>query len=411
MPAGRGGAARAARPILSIIAAALLFACSGVPPRGPAEEPPAPSSVPGSPPPGEAAPRPSEAAGSRFLRVRVDGGQPLIALEAGTVRAWDAGGRLVAEASGTVSLGAIGDRVRFNGTKLLGSDVDVAGFPELRLDGKSVGSRLRIVARNGRVMAVAVVPLETYVAAVISRETPPLFHPEALKAQAVATRTYAVGALRKPRDPSFDVVGSVEDQVFEGHGDVEEVFRAAARETRGLVLLYDGAPARTVFHSTCGGRTESAANAWGGKDIPYLGSRSCGDCQGSPVYRWEYRMTMAEGRRVARALGIPADGELRFSVASRTSTGRAARMSILSGGVERECQASEFRRAAGYARVRSLWMTIDRNGDGWIVSGRGYGHGVGMCQYGANGMARSGSGYREILERYYPGTVLAREDS
>lgn len=352
--------------------------------------------------------RPSDVVGTRFLRIRIGEGAGAVTVAADTLRAWDADGKLAAEAAGNVQLAAVGDRIRFNGTKLLGETVDVAGFPALRMGGQGVGGRLRVAARKGRLLVVAVVPLETYVSAVIARETPPRFHPEALAAQAVATRTYAVGATKKPRDPSYDVVGSVEDQVFDGIDNVAEVFRAAAEGTRGLVLVYRGELARTVFHSTCGGRTESAANAWG-KDVPYLRSQVCEDCSDSPAYRWEYRMSDAEGRRVARALGIPPGKDLRISIAERTSTGRAARVRISSGGVAREAQAAEFRKTAGYARVRSLRMEITPAADGWLISGRGYGHGVGMCQFGANGMAKSGRGVREILARYYPGTGLARE--
>jgi stage II sporulation protein D len=108
-------------------------------------------------------------------------------------------------------------------------------------------------------------------------------------------------------------------------------------------------------------------------------------------------------------MGVPAGEDLRISVTGLTSTGRAARVKILSGGVARETQAAEFRKAAGYSRVRSLWMTIEPAGEGWLITGRGYGHGVGMCQFGANGMAKAGKGFREILARYYPGTELARE--
>lgn len=411
MSSERGSAARAALLLISAIAIVALFACSGAPPRRPAEEPPSPVAPPAVSAPsttGPAATRPSETAGTRFLRVRVDGGGGAITLAADTVRVWDVDGRLAAEASGNVSLGAIGDQVRIDGKKTLGNAVDVAGLPELRMGKQRIGGRVRVTARNGQILAVAVVPLETYVAAVISRESPQLFHPEALKAQAVATRTYAVSSMRKPRDPAYDVVGSVEDQVFEGIDDVAELFRDAARETSGLVLLYGGEPARTVFHSTCGGRTETAANAWG-KDVPYLKSVVCEDCSGSPAYRWEYRMSAAEGRRVARAMGIPAKEDLRISITELTSTGRAARVKLLSGGVARETQAAEFRKTAGYSRVRSLWMTIEPAGGGWLAKGRGYGHGVGMCQYGANGMAKAGKGFREILARYYPGAEPARE--
>jgi len=409
----RGGAARAALPLLLGIAVAVLFACSGAPPRRPSEEPqppppPKPPAVSERPAPAPAPPRPSDLAEARFLRVRIEGGPGEVALAADTVRAWDADGRLAAEASGNVSLGAVGDRVRFGGTRLLGGSVDVAGVPELRVGVRKVGGRVRVTARNGQLLVVAVIPMETYVAAVVSRESPPLFHREALAAQAIATRTYAVDAMRKPRDPAYDVVGSVEDQVYEGTDNVGEVFRAAAAETRGMVLMYRGEPARTVFHSTCGGRTETAADAWG-KDVPYLRSIICEDCSESPAYRWKYRMSAAEGRRVARAMGIPAAGDLSISIAGLTSTGRAARVRILSGGVSREAQAAEFRRIAGYSKVRSLWMTIAPAADGWLITGRGYGHGVGMCQFGANRMAKSGKGFREILARYYPGTALSKE--
>ncbi|MEW6720680.1 MAG: SpoIID/LytB domain-containing protein [Thermodesulfobacteriota bacterium] len=395
-------------PLLFCAGIGLLLSCTGARPRPPAEAPPAkPPAVPERPRPPEAT-RPPESAGPRFLRVRIGGDAEAVTLSADRVNVWDAAGRLLAQASGNVPLGAVGGRIRFDGAQLLGDSVDVAGIPELRMDGRKVGGRLRLTARNGKLVAVAVVPLESYVAAVISREVPELFHPEALAAQAVATRTYAVDAARTPRDPLFDVLGSVEDQVFDGTDNVGAAFRNAAEETRGLVLLYRGAPARTVFHSTCGGRTESAANAWG-KDVPYLRSVACEDCSDSPVFRWEYRMSEAEGRRVARAMGIPPGGDLRFSVAGLTSTGRAVRVRIQSGGVSREANAAEFRRVAGYARVRSLKMAIAPAAGGWLFTGEGYGHGVGMCQFGANGMAKSGKGFREILARYYPGTDLARE--
>jgi stage II sporulation protein D len=340
--------------------------------------------------------------------VRIEEAAGEVTLAAGTVRAWDAEGRLASEGTGDVRLAAVGGRIRFDGARLLGETIDVAGYPELRLDGHRVGGRLRITARQGRLLVVAVVPLETYVAAVVSREAPELFLPEALAAQAVASRTYAVGAARKPRDPQFDVVGSVEDQVFEGIDNVAAVFRGAAEKTRGLVVLYRGELARTVFHSTCGGRTESAANAWG-KDIPYLRSQICVDCSESPVYRWEHRITAEEGRRITRAMGLPPGGEVRIDISGRTSTGRASRVRIASGGVLRDAQAAEFRKAAGYTRVRSLMMEITPVSGGWRVAGKGYGHGVGMCQFGANGMAKAGYGFREILARYYPGTVVARE--
>jgi len=351
---------------------------------------------------------PSEATGTRFVRVLLSGGKPGVVLDGETIRAWGADGKLSAEGAGRVTLTAVGERIRWNGSRLLGDTLDAAGTPELRVGGRKAGGRVRLVARKGELLAVAVVPLEPYVAAVVSREAPPRFHPEALAAMAVAARTYAVGATAKPRDPAYDVVGGVEDQVFDGMDGVAAVFREAAERTRGVVLRYRGDLVRTVYHSTCGGRTESAVYAWG-RDVPYLRTLRCDDCADSPVYRWEYRMSAAEGRRVAGALGIPPGKDLRFAVASRTPTGRTNRVRISSGGVSRELQAAVFRKTAGYAKIRSLKMEIVPVGGEWRFSGEGYGHGVGMCQFGANGMARRGAGFRDILARYYPGTETAGE--
>jgi len=407
--------------LLPLFAAGVLAlsGCAGAPPREPAPQgaPPASRSStgpapaqPGTPPrPGAVVASPSEVTGTRFIRVLLSGGTPEVVLEGETIRAWGVDGKLAAEAGGRVTLAAVGERIRWNGSRLLGDTLDAAGTPDLRVGNAKGTRRIRLLARKGELLAVAVVPLEEYVAAVLSREAAERFHPEALAALAVAVRTYAVAAAAKPRNAAYDVGGSVEDQVFDGMDGVAAGFREAADRTRGLVVRYRGELARTVYHSTCGGRTEDAGSAWGGKDIPYLRAQFCVDCADSPVYRWEYRMSEAEGRRVAKALGILPGKDLRIAVTGRTPTGRASRVRISSGGVSRELQAAEFRKAAGYAKVRSLKIEIVPVAGGWRVTGEGWGHGVGLCQFGANGMARRGAGFREILARYYPGTELHGE--
>jgi len=406
--------------LLPLFAAGLLLlsGCAGAPSREPPQRvsPPAPRPSPAPPPtrpgitprPGAVAASPPGATGIRFIRVLLPGETSGVVLEGETIRAWGVDGRLAAEATGRVTLAAVGERIRWNGSRLLGDTLDVAGAPDLRVGSREVAGRVRLLARKGELLAVAVVPLEAYVAAVLSREAPPRFHPEALAALAVAVRTYAVGAAAKPRDPEYDVVGSVEDQVFDGMDGVAAAFREAADRTRGLVVRYRGEPARTVYHSTCGGRTEDAGSAWG-KDVPYLRAQPCDDCADSPVYRWEYRMPEAEARRVAKALGVPPGKDLRIVVTGRTPTGRASRVRISSGGVSRELQAAEFRKAAGYGKVRSLKMEIVPAAGEWRVTGEGWGHGVGMCQFGANGMAKRGAGFRGILARYYPGSEIGGE--
>lgn len=413
----RSTAPRGAALLVCLVLAAGFWGCAAAPPRE-AERAPRPRPAPyvAPPPPAVAsAPRPPaappppapEPAPSRPVRVLLGGAANEVLIEGSVLRAWDAAGQAVADESNAVVLSAVGEKIRWNARTLLPSPIDVGSPGGLRTSGKRLPGRVRITARAGRLFAVAPVPLEDYVAAVASREAPPGFEPEALAALTVAVRTYALQAIEKNREPMYDVVSGVEDQVFEGMDNVTGVFRSATQETRGIVLTYGGALARAVFHSTCGGRTETAKDAWG-TDMPYLRSVACDDCRDSPVYRWSFRMSKKEGKRVALALGVRPSDDLRIEIVRRSSTGRASRVRLSSGGVSRETSAASFRKAAGYARVRSLKMEIvPVGGNGWSIAGQGYGHGVGMCQWGSNGMAKAGKGYREILARYYPGTRLA----
>lgn len=386
----------------------LVFAgCAGPPRRA---EPPAPIPPPAPPivVPAPAPPPPQVPAG-KPVRVRIAADRETLLLEGDGIRAWESGGRMVASSEGLASVRAEGGFLLWEGRQRVGSPLDVRSPTGLRIEGKRIHGAVRLVASGARLTAVALIPLEEYVAAVLAREAAPSFLPEALAAQAVAVRTYALLAMARPRSPDFDMVSDVEDQVFDGFDGVNDLFRGAADSTRGEALYFRGELARTVYHSTCGGRTESAANAWG-RDVPYLRSLFCDDCRESPVWRWEYRMDAAEGRRIALSLGVRPEGPVAFGISRTTSTGRADRVRISSGGIGLEVRASRFRRAAGYAKVRSLDFAVAPSGGGWIFRGNGYGHGVGLCQWGANGMAKAGKTHREILRRYYPGTEIRGEN-
>jgi stage II sporulation protein D (peptidoglycan lytic transglycosylase) len=382
----------------------LLFAACAAPPRrGEAPSPPP------APPPAPSRPAvpvpPTPSAVERPIRVRIAVGRETLLLDGEGIRARRTDGTLLASSEGLVSIRADVDAILWNAGERVGSPLDVRSSGGIRVDGKRIRGAVRLIASDGRLTAIALIPLEEYVSAVLAKEVSPSFLPEALAAQAVAVRTYALLGMSRPRGPDFDLVSDVEDQVFDGFDNVSDRFREAAESTRGEALYYRGTLARAVYHSTCGGRTESAENAWG-TDVPYLRSVVCDDCRESPVWRWEYRMDAAEGRRVAMAVGVRPGKWLTFEVTRTTSSGRAARIRVSSGGFSLEISASRFRRMAGYAKVRSLAFTIVPYANGWVFHGKGYGHGVGMCQWGANGMAKEGASHREILQRYYPGTEL-----
>jgi len=259
--------------------------------------------------------------------------------------------------------------------------------------------RVRLVG-SGRVLDLR---LEDYVAGVVAGEMPPGFPLEARKAQAVAARSYALTrkleaqASGKP----WDIGDSVLAQAYRGRDSPEA--RSAAEATAGEVLVKGMEPVEAYFHAACGGRTESGQAALG-KDLPYLASVECGYCDDAPGVRWRREFGAAELGRLAGLAG-PADA---VRVVARTASGRAERVEIGRGDRVQSLSAADLRQRLGFSRLPSLAFEVVPAPGGFAFEGRGLGHGAGMCQYGAAGMARAGKGYREILAHYYPGTEVVR---
>lgn len=278
-----------------------------------------------------------------------------------------------------------------------GLDDGVPGRAPIRANGFEV--RGDVVARlhRGRIQLINVLPLEDYLLGVLGSEMPTSFPEEALKAQAVAARTYALEKKLEALDQPFHMGASVIHQVYGGLREEDPRTRAAVEATRGEVLTWELQPIEAYFHASCGGRTEDGADALG-RDLPYLKSVSC-PCGDLPAARWEVTVPR---RELERTFGIR-DGELR--IAGRTRTGRVSRLVASNGRV---IDAVSFRAKLGYTRIKSLSFDVTpaQNGDGLHFTGRGYGHGAGLCQWGAKVMAARGATYREILAHYYPGTEL-----
>ncbi len=247
-------------------------------------------------------------------------------------------------------------------------------------------------------------PLEEYVAGVVAGEMPAEFPVEAQKAQAVAARSYAL--FRK-----IDAEAAGRGHHL-GAGVLSQVFspappgspaRAAAAATVGEVLVAGHEPVEAYFHSVCGGRTERGADALG-RDLPYLVPVECGRCDGAPRSRWTVEVGAAE---LGKAAGLDrAAGAVR--VTARTGAGRAEKVEISAGARRVTLAAVDLRRRLGFARLPSLWFEVREAKKAFVFEGRGAGHGAGLCQWGAAGLAREGQGYRDILAHYYPGTEIMR---
>lgn len=335
------------------------------------------------------------------------------------------GGTLVASADGSALLleGDLSDtptgvpslRVRPARTD---AAVFVAGRPYR-------GSAELRVADDGRVSAINVLALEDYLLGVVPLEIGPRRPNElaAVEAQAVAARTYAVAQLGGQLDRGFDLFGSVDDQAYGGLAAERDESTRAVRQTVGQILLFDGRPIRAYYHSTCGGRTAAIEEVMDRPSAPYLQSvpdqRPDGTdyCSASPRYRWSVVWSPTDLDAVSRP-GLAAhfrvsSGELGridgLEVVERTPSGRVKDLSFRGAGVELVLSRLDIRRALPHdGRIlNSTDFQVVEHADGLVeLQGRGYGHGAGMCQWGAIGRARAGQSYGQILDTYYPGAVL-----
>ena len=340
----------------------------------------------------------------------------LLGRESRSEIALDQGGELRAAsgsgAGGPLSPGAHEVEARSGNVVLdghaLGPGVEIApAGGRFGWDGKEYGGSLVLLARGGRLELVNRAPMETYLRGVVGREMPADFAPQALRAQAVASRTYAANLLAASQGDDFDLRADTGSQVYGGIRDAAQSVDQAVVATRGEMLLYGGRPALCCFHSHSGGVTEDDAGVWG-SNLPYL---VVGDDTIAQMYKplyWEQRFTAGEiaaalkngGYAVSRVLGVEA--------AQRSSSGRMTEVGVTTGQGSLRLGANAFRLLLGPGKLKSLLCVVRPDNGDFVFSGRGLGHGVGMSQWGAQAMAADGAGYEAILARYYPGTQLTK---
>jgi len=274
-----------------------------------------------------------------------------------------------------------------------------------RVDGLRVRGRLEARRLGGGVGVVNYVGLEDYVAGTLGREIYTDWHPEMLKAQAVVTRTYALHQMARSSRAPFDIGAGTASQVYGGADAETPSVRRAASATRGEYLAYRREPILAVFHSASGGRTAAAEEVWG-EPIPYLVSVAVENEEDSPDTYWRASVSRTTLGRALVPLGVQVGSVQEVSVAKRSGSGRALRVRIRGTKGVHVMEARALREALGASVIRSTLFEIRPSQDGFVFVGSGHGHGVGMSQWGAQAMAESGAGYREILEAFYPGTTL-----
>jgi stage II sporulation protein D len=271
---------------------------------------------------------------------------------------------------------------------------------------KSYRGYLTIIKSENKINIINVLPIEDYIKGVLPIEASASWNIEALKSQAVISRTYAIANLNRHSAQGFDVCSTIHCQVYGGTNIEVDSCNKAVLETQYKILSYNGKFAHTVFHANCSGHTEDPKYIWNWKDTPpYLKGVKCGYCTAAPYTKWEKTLDESFIRGQLSNNNI---GKIKsIKIKGKTSAGAAKKLKITHSKGEVTLNAYQFRLAVDAWQIKShAFDFIKTDGDKFYFKGRGWGHKVGLCQWGAKGMAEKNKTYKEILAYFYPGTII-----
>jgi stage II sporulation protein D len=263
---------------------------------------------------------------------------------------------------------------------------------------------------DGTLTVVNDVDLEDYVMGVVAGEVPKNWPLEALKAQAIAARTFAVlkhqEAIRS--GSPYDLENTSLFQMYKGSGTINDNIRQAVVDTDEEIITYDNQPIEAFFHSNCGGETSGSMSVWS-QDKPYLQPVICDYCRGGSHFRWMAEILIKDMVRELRAAGLKIGDVAGLKVLSRDDSGRISVLGIMDADGElKSMKSNAFRMALGPDLIRSTRFETQIKNDRIVFNGLGWGHGVGMCQEGACGMALKGFNAYEIIRHYYRGVLVEK---
>ncbi|CUU34166.1 MAG: SpoIID/LytB domain-containing protein [Armatimonadetes bacterium] len=344
------------------------------------------------------------AQGGSLRWVNPDTGQTLLEAAEGTL--WQVrleSGQLVARSSGA----------RVSARRLhaqpVGSALLTVGTDPNRL--RRYRGALEWVPRDGKLLTLNWVRLDDYLKAVLPMEMPPNFPMEALKAQAVASRSFTLKRLNRYRQWGYDLCDHAPCQVYGGVDAERPTTNQAVESTAGEVLYYNGAVLEAVYTGNCGGHTAPIELVMAGtraleplQGVPDTDREGKPYCNLAPNSEWRVLLT-----RDALQKAFPQVGAIRsLTIEEQAPSGYVARLKLVGEKATLTLTGAEFRARIGATVLRSQRFTLQPLSDGWEAIGRGSGHGAGLCQWGANGRARARQTYAEILQAYYPNTTLGK---
>lgn len=283
--------------------------------------------------------------------------------------------------------------------------IEPIGGARVYIDGRIFRGEIKVLKRGQGLLVINTVNLEEYLYGVIRNEVSTWWPNEAIKAQVIAARTYALYQIKDSKGKDYDVTADVSSQVYGGIFSEKWRTNKAVDKTKGKVLAYNGAIFPAYYHATCGGSTFDASYLWK-IDLPPLKGVKCDWCKRSPHYSWEKWVPRQEVRAELEKAGYTVGDIAGFEPTKKDRTGRILEIRIKGNITNVDIQGKDFRRIIGTDVLRSTNFKVAIVGPYAAFEGLGWGHGVGMCQWGAYYMARRGKKANEILNFYYPASNI-----
>lgn len=277
----------------------------------------------------------------------------------------------------------------------------------ITVNAREYRGELRVLAQEKQILVVNRIDLEIYLCGVVPKEVSPAWPQQALMAQSVAARTYALYHMLKRAESRYDVFSTTASQVYGGKSAEHPAARKAVSATHGEILTRNGRVVLALYHANSGGQTAGMDSVWN-SEKPYLVSVRDEFSLDRPGCAWDKKLKREFISQQLKAVGLDVGRVLDVLPMERTRFGRISRLKVTGDGGSVFLSGNSFRLMVGPAVIKSTYFIVSREKDEFVFSGQGYGHGVGMSQWGVYTMAKKGYDYKNILKHFYPGVQIDR---
>lgn len=295
--------------------------------------------------------------------------------------------------------------IKINGIGVFSGPLIIESDSFIIFNNKKYRGTIKISTKSEKIYIVNKLNIEEYLYGVLPSEIPPSWHDEIVKAQAVVARTFAIRNRYYSKSELYDMDCTVLNQVYKGY-DIENTrMNKLIDSTRGQVIIYKNKLIEAYYHSCCGGHTESSEYVWS-KKVTYLKGTRERFCIKSPNYHWNFEINSKDmvSRLSSKGYKI---SDIRYIKPKKISpSGRIISLYISDGRSKIDISSYKLRFILGLESLKSTYFNVRKHGRNIIFKGKGFGHGVGLCQWGAKKMAESRWKYTNILKYYYRGTKI-----